>query len=460
MMGTLPTLIGLQAYLAHAFKNLGGLGLKTWTPTAFQTDNRTWKSNGRIILPSTEIASVNGSRIENDRLLSDAIANRLRITRGLNSTAQIGALIEEARTNLVLRSEEQDNGVYTKSGTTITADDKTAPNGAVTADKIVETTATGVHLINQGSISYVSGNSYAHSFFVNADERSEFQVDLDFAAFGSNSDAFFNLATGTVGTVGSGIVDAYIVPLPNGWFRCVVVDTATSTVSATVALFLSSGSETTSYTGDSSKGLHSWGWQVELASNGAASSYIKTVATTVTRISDDLQYSNTGEQIFEAAEGTCIIIVTSGSDGADVSIRSEIIETREASQDNGFFLQIEPTSNLYEYTVRSGAADSAFLTSTTVPTRGVTDVIVITWKLNDFRLIINGVLEDSDSLGPVPLALNPNVFMAQRFGNIRMFNGLIGPWLTFSRALTLRQANDVVKTWIQPIYPGRLRMAA
>ena len=49
-----------------------------------------------------------------------------------------GFLVEEARTNLLLRSEEFDNANWTKSRATVTANAATAPDGTSNADKLVE----------------------------------------------------------------------------------------------------------------------------------------------------------------------------------------------------------------------------------------------------------------------------------------------------------------------------------
>ena len=456
MIGALPSLIGLQAYMAHAIRNLGGLGFKAWMPFAFQTDNRIWRSNGRIFTPSTEVVSANRDRIERDRLLNAAIANRLALSRGYNATEQIGALFEGARTNEMLRNKELDNAVYNKVRALITVNDIASPDRAVTADKIVEdTTASSTHLIGQ-DISYISGNSYAFSVYAKADERSELKLTLDSPAFGADGDAFFNLATGTVGTVGSGADDAYIQKLADGWFRCVLVDTATATITKGAFLLLSSGSETTSYTGDGSSGLHSWGWQMEIGE--FATSHIPTVASTVTRPAEDVRYDNTSEVLVEAAEGTVIIVVVPDFDIADLTSPVTAFDLSTALA--GVKLRANDFGDKWEFIVRSGGSTVANVNSSTrVPIRGVPQVIMVTWKLNDFRIAVDGVQTDSDSAGAAPTAQNVTFFIGQENNNSRQWFGLISHLLIFNRALTLRQGNDVIKTWIQPISP-RIRMAA
>ncbi|WP_156920677.1 phage head spike fiber domain-containing protein [Fundidesulfovibrio putealis] len=56
-----------------------------------------------------------------------------------------GLLIEEQRTNLLYPSEDFSNAAWTKTRATITANAAVAPDGTMTADKLVEdTTASSV----------------------------------------------------------------------------------------------------------------------------------------------------------------------------------------------------------------------------------------------------------------------------------------------------------------------------
>ena len=70
---------------------------------------------------------------------------RITFTRASSGT-YVGAdgLIKSAVTNLVLRSEEFNNAAWTKTSATVTANAATAPNGTLTADKLItDSGATG-----------------------------------------------------------------------------------------------------------------------------------------------------------------------------------------------------------------------------------------------------------------------------------------------------------------------------
>ena len=197
----------------------------------------------------------------------------------------LGLLPEEARTNLLLRSEEFGT-TWTATRASVSTDATLAPSGATTADKLVEdTTATNTHQIQQ-TVTLVANTTYATSFYIKSSERTELR--LLFSAGTDGINAAFNLSTGVAtaqANTGLGVIaSATLTPVGNGWFRA----TATGIISplstsATLTLrLLSSGSN--SYTGDGTSGLFLWGAQLE--AGAFATSYIPTTTATVTRAAD------------------------------------------------------------------------------------------------------------------------------------------------------------------------------
>jgi hypothetical protein len=210
-----------------------------------------------------------------------------------------GVLIEGSRTNLLLRSQEFDNASWTKNRATITANATTAPDGTLTADKLVEdNTATNTHRTFQNAST--TGQAYAFTVFAKASERNWMYLRIDRAG-PSTPAAWFDLSAGTVGTVNTGLTAA-IQALANGWYRCrIVVDTA-DTANNSILIGLATGDNVLNYTGDNTSGIFIWGAQLEAAS--FASSYIPTVAAAATRASDVLTYTvNTTAQINAAVAG-------------------------------------------------------------------------------------------------------------------------------------------------------------
>lgn len=218
-----------------------------------------------------------------------------------------GLLIEERRTNLLLRSEEFDNSVWAKENTTVTANSTASPDGTVDADTLNEGTASGVHSIAQ-VFSATTGTSYALSVYLKNGDARYAQLFFGSAGHGSTAFANFDLQSGTVGTVGA-TATASIQSAGGGWYRCTIVAAATATTasaSAQIGVITSNTStRAENYTG-ASKFIYVWGAQLE--AGAFATSYIPTVASQVTRASDVAVITGANfSQWFNAAEGTLLI---------------------------------------------------------------------------------------------------------------------------------------------------------
>ena len=215
----------------------------------------------------------------------------------------LGLEIEEQRTNLLTYSEQFDDAAWTKARTSITANAVVSPDGTVNADKLVEdTTASNTHQI-QRSVSYTSGTTYTRSMYAKAAERTGFRFQFPSSAFTSGLNAYFDLATGTVGSVSTGVT-ATITPVGNGWYRCTATATATATASGTeISCGLTITTNNPTYTGDGYSGIYIWGAQLE--AGAFATSYIPTVASQVTRAADAASMTGTNFSTwYNAGQGT------------------------------------------------------------------------------------------------------------------------------------------------------------
>lgn len=208
----------------------------------------------------------------------------------------IGLLLESAATNLLLYSEQFDNAAWSKSNTTITANSLAAPDGNVTADKIVENSASGSHNIYQ--VQAVSASTaYVLSVHVKAAERSNIMLQCTDGTTWFN--AFFDVNAGTITSQSS--VTATIKKQNNGFYRCsIAFTTGASATSVNSYLYLSTGAGVSNYTGDGASGVYVWGAQ--LAAGNYATSYIATTSAQVTRVAD----TSTSAQATRAADNAVI----------------------------------------------------------------------------------------------------------------------------------------------------------
>lgn len=216
-----------------------------------------------------------------------------------------GLLIEEARTNALTYSEELDNAAWSLQRATISANAAVAPDGTMTADKIVETTDTGQHLASQLA-SLTSGMVYTASMYAKAAERTAVAIQwANGAVFGGFGWAAFNLSTGAVIAQTAG-VSATITPAGNGWYRCAITSTASATDVDGPGINLYNGG--LSYEGDGASGVHVWGAQLE--AGAFPTSYIKTEGAAVTR-SADVCTRTLGTE-FNVSEGTLLLELLAG----------------------------------------------------------------------------------------------------------------------------------------------------
>lgn len=238
-------------------------------------------------------------------VLRTAAANVARFDHNPVTGESLGLLIEEQRTNLVLRSQEFDNANWAKSGVTVTANAVVAPDGTLSADKVVSTTSTSEQTVAQ-SPSYTAGVSYAITVYAKAGELNLVQLRFNNGAFANGEYATFNLSTGVI-TQSSGSGHS-ISSVGNGWYRCCVVGTATATAAPIHGYVFQltanpTGGRNPKYTGDGYSGIYIWGAQLE--AGAFPTSYIKTEASQVTRAADAA--SMTGANFsswFNPAEGT------------------------------------------------------------------------------------------------------------------------------------------------------------
>jgi hypothetical protein len=181
-------------------------------------------------------------------------------------------LLNPQATNLVTYSQDFTNAGWTKNGSTVNANVITAPDGTLTGTQLNVTAVTYSGL-------YVATTStsaiYTVSFFVKKGTKKWFYITNPSA---NAAKVWFDLDLGILGTVSSGYT-ATISLVSNGWYRC----TITNLVAEPIVYTQCGVSDANNSSTPSSAGyIYIWGAQTEVGLN--ASSYIPTIASTVTRV--------------------------------------------------------------------------------------------------------------------------------------------------------------------------------
>lgn len=231
--------------------------------------------------------------------LQTAASGVARFDHNPTTGESLGLLVEEQRTNLCLQSEDLST-TWTTAAASVTTNIDVAPDGTLTADRIIADTTNAFHGVNQ-SIAVVTGTAYTFSVYAKAYGNNFLRIGFSSARF-SNALAYFDLSTGSVGTVTGGT--ATITLVGNGWYRCAFTATCTSTGTSSHSLIYTSQSDNQSqYTGDGWSGLLAWGSQFE--AGAFPTSYIATTSASVTRNADVASMTGTNfSSWYRADEGT------------------------------------------------------------------------------------------------------------------------------------------------------------
>jgi hypothetical protein len=362
-------------------------------------------------------------------LLRVVPANAPRFDHNPLTGESLGLLMEEQRTNLLARSEDYSDIIWLKSGSSISADVTEAPNGAITADKLVEdSSAANFHrVINVSLFGIDFSSGLVFTIFVRAGERTRFRL---YIYNNDNTSNFvqgdFNLAslTTTASTGGSASSAASsITAFRNGWYRCQLSGTPDPGVTSGVPniqlrMLNAVGSE--AYTGDGTSGLFLWGAQLE--AGAFPTSYIPTTAAAVTRTFDVASISGSNFSSWYRQD--------EGSIFAEVSYSGQLIGSAAGTNDIAF--SDGTGQNFYDIrVVRAPTNPQADIVAVSggigqLDTGGLQPVLpnvmykrAFSYATNNAVIYINGLIDTGVFTSYIPASINRLVFGNSSF---RMFH--------------------------------------
>lgn len=270
-----------------------------------------------------------------------------------------GLLLEEYQANLLTYSEDFTNAVWTKYSVSIgsnTAILYTAPDGTLTAQKLIEDTSTNTHYVYR-LFTPANGVTYTFSCYLKAAQRRYVWIGIP---FGSPGRVGFDLQTGTITTALIPTTQGRIENVGGGWYRCSVWFTSSTTSSSSevqIGVKNDNSVSTTAYAGDGYSGVYIWGSQLE-ASTKFPSSYIKTTSSTVTRQGD--YASITGSNFsswFNQSEGSFVTDFTPIQDCINSYYSNYIFSVSDTTNYNRIDYRLDVPSNGPRYVIsRNGTA--------------------------------------------------------------------------------------------------------
>jgi hypothetical protein len=291
---------------------------------------RSQKLDPRITFTRSSSATYTGG----DGLIKSAATNTPRFDFNATTGDCLGLLIEESRTNLITYSEQFDNAVYNNpaSGNTITANAITAPDGTNSAD-LVSNVGQAVSLVEYSliTVSASSTNDYYVTIYAKKGTASYFTFNCYYNG-NTEDNVDFNFDTGVVSNVP--YTGEYIFQnVGNGWYRCGFRVTRDSTGTRTLLLFRfwESGRAVTS------GNTYFWGAQVE--AGAFPTSYIPTVASTVTRSADNASITGTNfSSFYNPSEGSFSFNMRNVQQQPSTGAYTRLIDLRGTPTANNYFV--------------------------------------------------------------------------------------------------------------------------
>jgi len=360
--------------------------------------------DSRITFTRSTTATFVGS----DGLIQSSAINAPRFDYNPATLAPRGLLIEEQRVNLVLYSEQFDNAGWTKSSASVTADATTSPDGTANADRLTADGLLNTHVAQQ-TVTYTAA---AHTLTVYAKRDTNDFVQLRFGAAAialGNGFANFDLNAGTVGTIGTGLTAASITPAGNGWYRCTITGTTLAATSNLGIYIVTSATAVSAEPNTLTTSVFLYGAQLEAGS--FATSYIPTVASTVTRAADIASMTGTNfSSWYNQSEGT---VVAQASTQRTTGTAVRVLGIDDGTTDNRHSLSFDgtsPSTTFNAVTIVGAVAQASFALPVTPL---AVSKLAYAYKANDFAASANGGAVSTDTSGTVPSGL-----IAMRIGSL------------------------------------------
>jgi hypothetical protein len=349
--------------------------------------------------------STTATFVGSNGLIQSAAINAPRFDFNPATLAPNGLLMEEQRVNLVLYSAQFDNGAWSKGSSSITADATTSPDGTTNADRLTADGTSNPHNVQQ-SITYTAA-TYTLSVYAKKDTNNFVQLRFGLAAILlGNGFANFNLDDGTVGTVGTGVSAATITPAGNGWYRCSITGTTLAAASNAAFYVVTSATSVSAETNTLTTSVFLYGAQLELGA--FATSYIPTVASTVTRTADSASITGAAfSPWYNQSEGTIIAQFVATTTGVSSTGASEFLFVYDidsaAAPTSGHTMVLSAAYGPGWNTITRilGVAQATLSGSMTLGNTSVRK-IAFAYRTDDFAASANGGAATTDTSGTLP----------------------------------------------------------
>jgi hypothetical protein len=338
----------------------------------------------------------------------------------------LGLLIEQSSTNLVYPSGTLNSWPKGGNGAT-TASSNISPDGTQNATLLnAATTGTDASIYQ-----FVTTTAQSYTLSIYAKQAGKTIISLSALDAGASyPNAYFNLATGVLGTVTNST--ATITSVGNGWYRCTMTYTASASTNP-MKFFVCDANGSTTSTASGTNGIYIWGAQLEALA--FPTSYIPTTSVALARGVESASITGTNfSSWYNAAQGTAYIDAiygnTSGVSGGFTFSGTSLV--------NGYWQVYASTSNQ-----ANGLISGSYVNLNIGQPQLNTSARVAFSVSNSIWAASSNGGTVSTSLGNIPQNMNSLYLGGSNQGNSFILNGRIRKFAYYPTALSSAELQEI-----------------
>ena len=333
--------------------------------------------------------SGNASRVNSSGNVVTESANipRIDYTDGCGSW-----LLEPQSTNLITQGNDLSNWSFGRTTRTIT--DGINPDGTTEKVLVLATSASnGTHRCYSNSTAIIPNEDYTISVYVKKGTASKIEMELK--TLSESPDGFgecvFDINNET-------ITNGKFEVFNDDWYRIQSTGSLNTSTSGIIFMYIYNEDGDRSYVATGNENLYLWGVQLEQQSY--ATSYIPTNGSIATRLADIANNSG-NSSLINSTEGVLYAEIAALADDLNI----EGISISDGSISNRVVIFKWSNSNSIRARVSSNGIN---VLNQTFSVSDITDFnkIAISYKLNEFKVYINGTNVFNGTSGAVPIGLN------------------------------------------------------
>ena len=363
-----------------------------------------------------------------------------------------------ARYNLLTKTEQFDNAAWSATSMTVSATKVTAPDGTVTAQKLIPTAPNVIHQFGQG---FTGTGVLTGTVYVQANGYNYFSI-----ANNPNNYIHFDLTNGNISTLGAGWGSATCVAQSSGWYKITYANSASQSWGFAWYyvgnVFTALGnSAPPAFIGDGTSGVNVWHPDIRFSdqATGLIPTYQRVDTSSVydtVGFPQYLKYGGINSSLSTASinfTATAQMSAFSGVRKLSDAAAGILVElSADANTNNGSFFVAAPGSAANNYGIRARGASGTGGYNPTTFIAPITNVVASQLNLAGATVTecviprINGVVNQTNISAVLPGGGNFGtypLYFGARAGTSAYFNGYEFQTIIVGKTLT---ATEIANT--------------